>query len=183
MEATVNREALLSRSIDQGVVVVPSSIYPSTSNCRISEDSMYRQGKEGLEEPTDPGSADLCSSGEQQTRDVLRVSVEVDNHRLIGGEETLKGLFIQGMGMLTSLTQNEQVVDVDDSDSDTLVSQESSSGDSLESDFDTTTNKDDIGVEAFVSGESLPDGRSGDTVPLSLCEFSPNSRCHDVRHS
>jgi len=49
--------------------------------------------------------------------------------------------------MLTSLTENEEIVNVDDSDSDTCVSENGSCCDDLESDFDTTSDKDDIGVE------------------------------------
>jgi len=72
------------------------------------------------------------------------------------------------MRMLTSLTEDEKIVDVDDSDSDTGVSEDSSCCNSLECDFDTTSNKDDIGVETAFGRESLPDGCTGDTVLLGL---------------
>jgi hypothetical protein len=94
--------------------------------------------------------------------------VEVDNHRLVGGEQRLESLFIQCMRMLTSLTKDKEIVNVDDSDSDTGVSENGSCGDSLESDFNTTSNKDDIGVETAFGRESLPDGCTGDTVLLGL---------------
>jgi hypothetical protein len=94
--------------------------------------------------------------------------VEVDDNRLVGGEQALEGLFIQSMGVLARLAENEQVVDVDDSDSDTSVSEQGSGGDSLESDFNTTSDKYDIGVDTTFGGESLPDGGTSDTVLLGL---------------
>jgi hypothetical protein len=72
------------------------------------------------------------------------------------------------MRMLTSLTEDEEIVNVDDSDSDARVSEDGSCCDDLESDFDTTSNKDDIGVETAFGRESLPDGCTGDTVLLGL---------------
>ena len=94
--------------------------------------------------------------------------MEVDDHRLVGSEQRLESLFIQCMRMLTSLTEDEEIVNVDDSDSDTGVSEDSSCCNSLESDFNTTTDEDDIGVETAFSRESLPDGCTGDTVLLGL---------------
>ena len=94
--------------------------------------------------------------------------MEVDDYRLVGSEQRFESLFIQGMRMLTSLTEDEEIVNVDDSDSDTGVSENGSCCDSLESDFNTTSNKDDIGVETAFGRESLPDGCTGDTVFLGL---------------
>jgi hypothetical protein len=94
--------------------------------------------------------------------------VEVDDNRLVGGEQALEGLFIQSMGVLARLAENEQVVDVDDSDSDTSVSEQGSGSNGLESDFNTTSDKYDIGVDTTFGGESLPDGGTSDTVLFSL---------------
>lgn len=94
--------------------------------------------------------------------------MEVYDDRLVGGEERLESLLVQGMRMLTSLPEDEEVIDVDDSDSDTNVSEDGSRGDGLESNLDTTSNKDDIGVETLFSRESLPDGCTGDAMLLGL---------------
>ena len=94
--------------------------------------------------------------------------MEVDNYRLVGSEQRFESLFVQGMGMLTGLTKDEEIVDIDDSDSDTGISEDGSCCDSFESDFNTTSNKDDIGVEPVFGRESLPNGCTGDTMLLGL---------------
>jgi hypothetical protein len=94
--------------------------------------------------------------------------VEVDNDGLVGSKQALESLFVQCMRMLTSLTKNEEIINIDNSNSDTGVSENGSSGNGLESDFNTTSNKDDIGVETALGRESLPDGCTGDTVLLGL---------------
>jgi hypothetical protein len=105
--------------------------------------------------------------------------VEVDDHGLVGGKQALESLFIQCVWMLARLSEDQQIINVDDSDSDTCVSEQSGGGNSLESDFDTTSNKDNIGVESFISRESLPDGRASDTVLFGLyVSFAgPSQRC------
>jgi hypothetical protein len=77
--------------------------------------------------------------------------VEVYNDRLVGSEQRLESLFVQRMRVLTSLTKDEKIVDVDDSNSNTDVTENSSCCDSLESNFDTASNKDNIGVDTIFS--------------------------------
>ena len=94
--------------------------------------------------------------------------MEVDNNRSVGREQALKGLFVQGVGVLTRLAENEEIVDVDDSDSDTCISENGSGCDGLKGDFDTTSDENNIGVETLVGGESFPDGCTSNAVLLGL---------------
>jgi len=113
-------------------------------------------------------SSDLCSSREEETTNILGVSVEIYNNGFVGGEQTFESLFVQCVRMLTSLAENEEVIDINDSYSNTSVSENGSCCDSLESDFNTTSNQDDIGIETIFRRETLPYGCSGDTVLFSL---------------
>jgi hypothetical protein len=94
--------------------------------------------------------------------------VEVDNNRLVGSEQALESGLVQCVRVKTGLTEDEKVIDVDDSNSDTGISEKSGSSNSLKGDFNTTSNKDDIGVDTVFGGESLPNRGTGDTVLLGL---------------
>ena len=117
---------------------------------------------------THPRSSDLCSSREQETTDILGVAVEVDNDRLISGKQAFESLLIQSMGMLTRLAKNQEIVNVDDSDSNTGISEKGSGGDCLEGHFDTTSDEDYIGVKTIFGRESFPDGCTCNAVFLGL---------------
>lgn len=110
---------------------------------------------------------------EQQTGDVLRVPVEVDQDRLISREEAVERVLGQGMRVLSALPEDEQVVDVDNSHSEPLVLEDGRRGDDLEGDLDTAADKNNVRILAAVGRESLPDGSTGDTVSLGLVNVQP----------
>jgi hypothetical protein len=107
-------------------------------------------------------------SSEEESRKVFRVTVEVDQDWLIRGKETVERVLGQGVRVETFLTEDEEVVHVDNSNSYSFVAQDSRGGNNFVSDLDSDTDKDDIGVLTTVSGESGPDGSTGNAVTVSL---------------
>jgi hypothetical protein len=90
--------------------------------------------------------------------------VEVDNDRLVGGEQALESLLGQSMRVVTALTEDEQVVDIDNSNAQTGVSEKGGSSHNFESDLDTTADEHDVGIDTVLRRESLPDGGTSDAV-------------------
>jgi len=68
----------------------------------------------------------------------------------------------------TFFAKDEKVIDVDDSNSNTFVSQDGGSGNDFVSDLDSDTDKDNIGVLTAVGRESGPNGSTGNTVTVGL---------------
>lgn len=98
--------------------------------------------------------------------------MEVDHDRFIGRKQALERLLVQCVRVQSRFTQDEEVADVDHSDAKPGISQEGSSGNRFESDFNTAPNEHDVRVDSVVGRESLPDRGAGNTVLLSL----------DIRH-
>ena len=78
--------------------------------------------------------------------------------------------------MIAAGSKHQEVVDVDDSDLDTLITEDSSSGNSLKGDLYTTADDHNVRVDTTVGRVFVPDGYAGDTVPLSLTS-QLNSLC------
>jgi hypothetical protein len=98
----------------------------------------------------------MRSPAEQETTDVFRVSVKVNDDGLVGGEQAVEGVLGQGVRVDTSLAEDEQVVNINNSDTQTLVAENGGRSDDFEGDLHTASDEDDIGVHAVIGRESSP---------------------------
>ena len=117
----------------------------------------------------------MRAPAEQETANVFRVSVEVNDDGLVGSEQAVERVLGQGVRVDTSLAENEQVVNVDDSDTQTLVAKDGCRSDDFKCDLHTATDEDDIGVHAVISRESRPNRCTCDAVSLGFFDGQPSA--------
>lgn len=72
------------------------------------------------------------------------------------------------MRVNTLFAQDEQIVDIDNTDADPFISKDRSGCNDFECHFDTATDEHDVGVVTIIGRESGPNGSSGDAVSLGL---------------
>jgi hypothetical protein len=94
--------------------------------------------------------------------------VEVDNDRFVNSEKAIEGLSTESMGVAAALAQNEQVIHVDNPDSNSLVAQNGCSRKHFESHFDSTSDEHNVRVQTLVRGEAIPHRGTCNAVPLGL---------------
>lgn len=123
--------------------------------------------------PTNPRSGHVRLAVEEQAGNVLGVSVEVDEDGLVRREEAVERVLGKGVRVLPALAEDEQVVDIDDTNADALVLKDGRRGDDFERDLDTTSDEDDVRVLAAVGGEARPYGSAGNAVSLGLFNAQP----------
>lgn len=70
-----------------------------------------------------PRSSYVGVPAEQQSANILGITVEVDNDRLVCSEETVESFLCKSMWVLTGCSKDQQVVNVDDSDLDSVVAE------------------------------------------------------------
>lgn len=102
----------------------------------------------------------------QQPLQLHRVPMIIKVHRPIIRKQRFPVRIVQRVRVFSERTQDHQIRHVHhtNAQSGEELAEERGSGDDFESDFYTDTDEDDVGVDAFVGGAELPDGRAGDTM-------------------
>lgn len=110
----------------------------------------------------------MALSREQECGNFLRVAVKVDENRLVDGEERVEGVLRQGMRVLSVFTEDHEVDNVDDSDSDTFGSEEGRGRNDLVRYLYSDTNEYDIRLHSVVRRVFSPDRRPSDAMSFAF---------------
>ena len=133
--------------MDHGVVVVPAiNIWTMSQRLAFLAITLDLES----------GTRNMRLPAEQETGNVLGIPMEVDNDRLVSREEAVERVLSQGVRVEAAFSQDEKIIDVDDSDTDAFVPKKSGSSDHLKSHLNTTTNQHNVGVLSSVSRVSWP---------------------------